>query len=693
MTRRTPESILRRVRKRVGGSSDGARTDADGEPDGASGVGPGGDSGLTRDGDAGVEPDGGSVVEARGGRPFEGRYDPDLDALGDVYGDADLAAVGDRHVRDPFGFDTDEVGALVDEYRAAGIGAGPFAASQRVVTGAVVDAVFDRLREDLDESDHGTLAEARSDLRDGLARTTDVFAAGAAAYEERAAGDSGGADGADAAAETGDADAGPAGEESGPGALDYHDVLHHIGTPLFVLDAEGEILTWNAQLEQLTGVSEAEAQAMEMASMAFYPDGRRGKTLADKVLDAPERTHEVYDVPKVDDASFTLYRDTSVMQDQHGEEAHISFSAAPIYGDDGDVIAVVEMVQDRTADVLRHERTSDLVTELEETMQAIQAGDLDARAAFDNEAGHVDASLLQVVDELNEMASTLADLIERVDDNAEDLAAATDESADAADEIESAVTEQNRILADAAEDIQDVSATMEEIAATSNQVSAAADRAREAVEDGERAGERAQAVTDELTDTSDELVDDVTELEERMDEVSEIIEIIADVAEQTNMLALNANIEAARAGESGEGFAVVADEVKTLASETSEHADEIARTVTEIQSQATETVDSVRASSAQIQQAEQGIGEALDALDEIAEAVDETADGIEEVADANDSQADAIEGVTTTIEDARDHAEAAETAARRIVETTDQQTESVRDLVDSVDQLHGADRR
>ncbi|WP_436909981.1 methyl-accepting chemotaxis protein [Halosimplex marinum] len=679
MTRRTPESILRRVRERIGGRK-GSRAEAGGDPR------------AEPDGDSGVEPDGGSVVGTRGGGPFGDRYDPDLDALESVYGDADLTAAGDRHVRDPAGFDADEVGALVDEYREAGIDAGSFAASQRVVTEALVDAVFDRLREDLDESSHGALAEARTDLQDGLARTTDVFAAGAAAYEERAGSDSGGAEGAAAAAETDATDPEAAGEGAGAGGLDYHDVLHHIGTPLFVLDAEGEILTWNAQLEQLTGVSEAEAQAMEMASMAFYPDGRRGKTLADKVLDAPERTHEEYDVPKVEEASFTLYRDTSVMQDQHGEEAHISFSAAPIY-EDGEVIAVVEMVQDRTADVLRHERTSDLVTELEETMQAIQAGDLDARASFDNAEGHVDASLLQVVDELNEMASTLADLIERVDDNAGDLAAATDESADAADEIESAVTEQNRILAEAAEDIQDVSATMEEIAATSNQVSAAAGRAREAVEDGERAGERAQAVTDELTDTSDELVDDVTELEERMDEVSEIIEIIADVAEQTNMLALNANIEAARAGESGEGFAVVADEVKTLASETSEHADEIARTVTEIQSQATETVDSVRASSAQIEQAEQGIGEALDALDEIAEAVDETADGIEEVADANDSQADAIEGVTTTIEEARDHAEAAETAARRIVETTDSQTESVRDLVDSVDQLHGADRR
>jgi len=657
MTERSQESILRRVRNRVRGGSDGPR----------------------------AEPDGGATLENGGGGSLGRRYDPDLGALEAVYGGAEAGTVGDRHVRDLFDVDDDAVEELVDEYRAVGIDAQSFGESQRVVTDALVDAVFDRLRADLDGDAVAAVDEAREELRDGLDRATDVFAAGAGAYERGAATESD-------AVEPGSGSTPETADEPGADSLDYHDVLHHVGTPLFALDAEGEILTWNAQLERLTGVPEAEAQAMEMASMAFYPDGRRGKTLADKVIDAPERTDEVYDVPRVDEASFTLYRDTSVMQDQHGEEVHISFSAAPIY-DDGELIAVVEMVQDRTADVLRHERTSDLVGELEETMRAIQAGDLDARAAFDNAAGHVDASLLDVVDELNEMASTLADLIERVDGNAGDLAAATDESADAADEIESAVTEQNRILAEAAADIQDVSATMEEIAATSNQVSAAADRARDSVETGEQAGETAKAITNELTDTSDDLVDNVTELEDRMDEVSEIIDIIADVAEQTNMLALNANIEAARAGESGEGFAVVADEVKTLAAETSEYADEISRTVTEIQSQATETVDSVRASNAQIQQAERGIAEALDALDDIAGAVDETADGIQEVADANDSQADAIEGVTTTIEEARDHAEDAEAAARHIVETTDSQTRSVQALVDSVDQLHGSDHR
>ncbi|MFC6864776.1 methyl-accepting chemotaxis protein [Halomicroarcula sp. GCM10025817] len=619
-------------------------------------------------GESSVETDGGTAVAASR-QPLERAYRPDPDRLASLFETGEGRSLAERQVTGQFDLDQGAVETLVADYTQAGVDRDGFVAAQGVATEALVEAAFDQLRTALGPDAGAELDAVQADLLEGLDSVRGVTETGVAAYEGNA-----GTDGT-----------------AGTGPFDYHDVVHHVGTPLFVLDPDGEILAWNQSLENLTGVAEAEAQSMEMASMAFYPDGRRGKTLADKVLDAPERTHEKYDVPKVESVDFTLYRDRSVMQDQHGDDRHISFSAAPLYDDAGDLVGVVEMVQDRTDEAERHEAVTSLVDELSTTMHALQAGNLDARATVEDDA-HLDDALLDVVDALNRMADQLATMTRQVDTQTAELADAIDQTADAATTVESRVAEQTEALESAAETVHEVSAGMEEVAATSSEVASSAERALSAAEEGAEASETVQHVTDTLTEASEELVGSVTDLESRMDEVNEVVEVIADVAEQTNMLALNANIEAARAGESGSGFAVVADEVKSLANETSEHAGEIADSIETIQGQATQTAEMVETSHEQVERAEDEIEQALDALDEITDAVEAAADGIQEVADANGDQAQAVEDVTAAIEDARTHAEAAEGATEQIVSATEQQTAAVDELVARVDELADGSR-
>ncbi|KAA9410519.1 PAS domain-containing protein [Haloarcula hispanica] len=609
--------------------------------------------------------DGGLVASDGQTRFLADAIDPDSPRLNDRFDDSEKAAIGTQHVERQFELEPDELRALIDEYETAGISQSEFIAAQGFVTESLVEGAFEQLRDELGPDAQAAIDSVEVELQEGLETTQSVSRAGVDAFTDSAA-DSG----------------------SGTG-LDYHSVLHHIGTPLFILDTNGDILSWNRSIENLTGVSEAEAKEMEMASMAFYPDGRRGKTLADKVLDAPETTHTEYDVPKVEDEDFTLYRDTSVMADQHGNERHISFSAAPIYDDDGELIAVVEMVQDRTDEANRHEAVTSLVDEIKSTMAALKNGRLDARASFDRTDGgeYVDDQLYEVVGSLNDMAEQVEQLADQVDAQAQQLATTIEQANSSAEAVESRVTEQTDSLTQAADNIQDIGAGMEEVAATSSEVASAAQRAKAAAEDGSDAGEAVMDVTDGLAETSEDLVDTVTDLDDQMDEVSEIVEIIADVAEQTNMLALNANIEAARAGESGSGFAVVADEVKTLANETSEYASEISTSITTIQDQASETAEMVETSHEQVEHAESEIADALDALDEISDAVEEATRGIQEVADANDDQASAIENVTSMVEDAQNHAQEAETATKEIVKATDRQEDAVTELTDRVGEL------
>lgn len=455
-------------------------------------------------------------------------------------------------------------------------------------------------------------------------------------------------------------------------------LLSGIPQAAFVIDTEGTIRAWNHDMTALTGVDAEEALGRADIGMLLYDS--TDDTMIEKVLAEPTTADEVYGLT-VEDKARNLYVKEDRIADHSGNvERYARVTVMPIY-DDGELVGAVEMVQDLTEERRNQEATEALVDEVSGTLQALTAGNLDARASFD------DDRLLGVVEEVNGMADNLQDVVTQVDQQASRLADSVERAVGAADGIATNVDEQNVLLSESVSEMQTFSASMEEVAATAEQVDTAAETAREASNEGLAASEDAHVAASEVTELGEELVESVTDLGERMDDIENVVEVISDVAEQTNLLALNANIEAARAGEDGDGFAVVADEVKNLADETRQHTEEITKSINHLQSQADSTITAAEESHQQIETAGDQIDDVLTAFEDIAAAVDQAADGIAEVSRATDDQAATVEELTSTLEEARDHASETDEAAENIVAATDEQTDAISELEARVHQL------
>ena len=468
---------------------------------------------------------------------------------------------------------------------------------------------------------------------------------------------------------------------------DFHQILHLTKAPMFVTDAAGDALVWNEGMRELTGSTEADAKSVEQISSAWYHDGRRAKTLADKIVDTHSGTraeatptHTEYDVEKVDWVGFELYQDESTFADADGETRHVRFSAAPLYEND-EFVGVVEYVEDRTDDVRRQKDLERLVDEVTTTLTAVESGQLTARADASG-LDHVEDELTDVIGMLNRTLRELEETVDGITEDSEQLRSSTHAIADRTDSITDAADQQESSLQEVSGEVNNVSASIEEIASTADSVSSNATQAVEEAERGSEAATSAEETMSEVTAATDEVVDDVRELQTHVEDIDEAVDMIDDIAEQTNMLALNASIEAARAGEAGEGFAVVAEEIKQLAGESQEHADKIERMVGSIQANTEQTVDSLERVSEQVHDGQDAVTTVQGSIDEVVSQMDETAAGIKQVATVTDDQAASAEEVASMINEV---VEAAEQITADVEDIASQNADHAQ-LADRIDQ-------
>ena len=282
--------------------------------------------------------------------------------------------------------------------------------------------------------------------------------------------------------------------------------------------------------------------------------------------------------------------------------------------------------------------------------RTIAAGDLSSPSAArsQDEGG-------QLLTALQDMNSSLADIVHRVRRGADSMATATSQIAAGNMDLSTRTEQQASAL-------EQTAASMEELADTVKHNFASGQHATELAISAVEVATRGGAVVARVVST-------MQAIQLSSNEIADIIGLIDGIAFQTNILALNAAVEAARAGEQGRGFAVVASEVRSLAGRSATAAKQIKDLIGVSVTNVNEGCRLVQQAGGTMDEIVVGVRRVADLMREVTAASQDQTSGIEQVNQAVGQMDQVTQQNAALVEEATAAAQSLEHQAKSLLQT------------------------
>jgi len=185
----------------------------------------------------------------------------------------------------------------------------------------------------------------------------------------------------------------------------------------------------------------------------------------------------------------------------------------------------------------------------------------------------------QLAQAFNQMTDSLSDLVRRVSESSEEVAASShqlltisEQSTQASAFIALSIAEvaggteaQAGEISKTVSAIEQINVNIQMVAEAGHHVIDLTTKTAITTKNGQQDLTQAIEQMSNIRRGTHVVKDSITLLADSSEQIADIARLIAGITEQTNLLALNAAIEAARAGKHGLGFSVVAGEVRKLA--------------------------------------------------------------------------------------------------------------------------------